>query len=223
MPASASRRGWVAALRRFAGDTLDAAPAAHCDLCGSVIPPGHRHLLDIDTRRLCCACHACTLLFQARQDGRYRLIPQGGTRLDREQVRISDAQWEALRVPVDIAFFFTSTPQARVVAMYPGPAGATESLLDLDAWDGILAANPALADLQPDVEALLVDRSAGARECYRVPIDRCFALAGALRSCWQGFSGGPEVRETLRAFLDELAAVSAQHRAPPLTHAGAAQ
>ena len=44
----------------------------------------------------------------------------------------------------------------RVVAFYPGPAGATESELPLDAWDAVLAANPALGLLRPDVEALLL-------------------------------------------------------------------
>jgi hypothetical protein len=71
-----------------------------------------------------------------------------------------------------MAFLFHSTPERRPVALYPGPAGATESLLSLDAWEQLVASNPALADLEPDVEALLVNRIG---EVYRnVP-----ALVGA--------------------------------------------
>ena len=44
----------------------------------------------------------------------------------------------------------------RVAAFYPGPAGATESELALDRWADVVAANPVLETLEPDVEALLV-------------------------------------------------------------------
>ncbi len=46
-------------------------------------------------------------------------------------------------------------------AYYPSPMGATESLLRLEAWKELEAANPVLATLEPDVEALLVDRRSG--------------------------------------------------------------
>ena len=45
-------------------------------------------------------------------------------------------------------------------AYYPSPMGPTESLLELDAWAALEAANPVLATLEPDVEALLVNRRA---------------------------------------------------------------
>ena len=54
-------------------------------------------------------------------------------------------------------------------------------------------ANPVLTELEPDVEALLVNRTNGAREYYRAPIDRCYALAGLIRTHWRGLSGGSEV------------------------------
>ena len=41
-----------------------------------------------------------------------------------------------------MAFFFHNSVLGRIVAQYPSPAGATESLLDLAAWDAIAAANP---------------------------------------------------------------------------------
>ena len=43
-----------------------------------------------------------------------------------------------------------------MTAFYPSPAGATESLLPLTAWEEIVRENPALREMQPDVEALLV-------------------------------------------------------------------
>ena len=46
--------------------------------------------------------------------------------------------------------------------------GPTESLLELDAWQALEAANPVLAQMEPDVEALLVNRARGARR----PLDR---------------------------------------------------
>ena len=44
----------------------------------------------------------------------------------------------------------------------------------VSAWERLVADNPVLAALQPDVEALLVNRMEGAREHYRVPIDPAF-------------------------------------------------
>jgi len=117
---------------------------------------------------------------------------------------MTDAEWDALRLRIDMAFLFHSTPERRPVALYPGPAGATESLLSLDAWEELVASNPALADLEPDVEALLVNRIDGAREYYRVPIDRCFALVGLIRTRWRGLSGGAEAWQAIRHFFAEL-------------------
>jgi hypothetical protein len=117
---------------------------------------------------------------------------------------MTDAEWDALRLPIDMAFLFDSTPDGRPVALYPGPAGATESLLSLDAWGQLAASNPALADLEPDIEALLVNRLDGAREYYRVPIDCCFALVGLIRTRWGGLSGGADAWQAIRDFFAQL-------------------
>ena len=45
-----------------------------------------------------------------------------------------DELWDSLLIPVNMAFFFRSTAEGRVVPLYPGPAGATESLLELESW-----------------------------------------------------------------------------------------
>ena len=92
-----------------------------------------------------------------------------------------------------MVFLFHSTPPAGRSRSIPSPAGATESLLSLDAWSQLVANNPALTELEPDVEALLVNRTKGAREYYRCTIDRCYALVGLIRTHWRGLSGGTEV------------------------------
>ena len=71
---------------------------------------------------------------------------------------LSDRQWEALMIPIDLAFFLYSSAAGQMVAVYPSPAGPTESLLHLDAWDDIARDHPRLRALEPDVEALLVNR-----------------------------------------------------------------
>jgi hypothetical protein len=90
------------------------------------------------------------------------------------------------------------------MAMYPGPAGPTESLLTLDAWGAVAARNSALATMEPDVEALLVNRIGEARDHYLAPIDRCYELCGILRMHWRGLSGGEEVWREIREFFARL-------------------
>jgi hypothetical protein len=192
------RGNWVATLRRFVG-----SPATErCELCGSGLGAVHQHLVEPANRRLLCACASCVGEIAAAPKSEYRVVPREA-RLLRE-FQMSDAEWDALRLPIDMAFVFHSTPESRPVALYPGPAGATESLLSLDAWEQLVASNPALADLEPDVEALLVNRIDGAREYYRVPIDRCFALVGLIRTRWRGLSGGAEVWEAIHNFFAGL-------------------
>jgi hypothetical protein len=200
-----------ASLRRFAEEeseraAKEAAEAAqeHCDLCGEPIPPEHRHLLEVSTREIMCACRPCSILFdsEAASEGRYRLIPD--RHLFLEDFEMSDAQWESLRIPVDMAFFFYSTPAERVVAFYPSPMGPTESLLKLNAWEELEESNPVLKGIERDVEALLVNRVRGAREHFLVPMDECYSLVGLIRMNWRGLSGGREVWEKLEQFFEEL-------------------
>ena len=198
-------------LRRFAQEesekaAKEAAEAAqeHCDLCSEPIPPEHRHLIDVSTREIMCACRPCSILFdrEAASEGRYRLIPD--RRLFLEDFEMSDAQWESLRVPVDMAFFFYSAPAERVVAFYPSPMGPTESLLKLSTWEELEESNPVLKGMERDVEALLVNRVRGAREHFLVPLDECYSLIGLIRVHWKGLSGGREVWEEIGRFFEEL-------------------
>jgi hypothetical protein len=198
--------GGFEALRRFARIR---PPAERCDLCGQEVGPDHDHLIEPSARQLVCACTACALLFSGRAGARYKRIPRRIVRLD--DFSLTDAQWDGLRLPISLAFFYESTPQARTVACYPSPAGATESLLELETWEEIRRRNPMLASLEPDVEALLVNRtqsrpggSVAPADHFIVPIDECFRLVGIIRTHWKGLSGGTLVWQEIAAFFAGL-------------------
>ena len=175
-----------------------------CDLCAEPIPPEHRHLVNLDSRELMCACRACSILFDRGAAGgdHFRLVPDRRLRL--EGFELDDVTWAGLQIPVDMAFFFRNSRAGRVMAFYPSPAGPTESLLDLGAWDELESANPVLASMEPDVEALLVNRARGARQHWLVPIDECYRLVAVIRTHWRGFTGGGEVWERIGGFFAEL-------------------
>lgn len=199
-------------LRRLAAPRPEPPPRAaaveSCDLCSEPVAPEHRHVVDLNARSLLCVCRACVLLLDRPGAGgnHFQLVPERRLRLD--GFRLDDASWASFRIPVDLAFFFRSTAVGRVTAVYPGALGATESDLDLDAWQQLELDNPVLADVEPDVEALLVRRTGGRHEHYLVPIDDCYALAGVLRTHWRGFGGGGEVWREIDSFFDRLRAQS---------------
>src|SRR3712207_6376668 len=202
-------------LRQFAQEesekaVKEAAEATqeHCELCSEPIPPQHRHLLDVSTREIMCTCRPCSILFdrEAASEGKYRLVPD--RRLFPEDFEMSDVQWTSLRVPVDMAFFFYSTPAEKVTAFYPSPMGPTESLLGLSTWEELEENNPVLGGMERDVEALLVNRTQGAREHFLVPIDECYSLVGLIRIHWKGLSGGQEVWKEIDRFFETLKARS---------------
>ena len=192
------RPGPLSALRRFVRDK----PAQErCELCGTPVDAAHPHLVDPKSRELRCGCRACAILFAGEGQRWLRVDPLAEYL---PAFRLSDAEWDGLRVPIGLAWFFKSSAAGRVVAFYPGPAGATESLITLDAWDAIVAENPVLSRLQADTEALLANRVGDKREHYRVSIDACYRLVGLLRLHWRGFSGGSEAWKEIGAFFDEL-------------------
>jgi hypothetical protein len=182
----------------------DAPEYEHCELCNAPIGSRHRHMLDLRSRDLLCACQACTLLFDrsAAGGGHFKLVPDRVLRLD--GFELTDHVWANLRIPVDIAFFFRAGAEERVMAFYPSPMGPTECQLGLDAWTEIEAANPVLALMAEDVEALLVDRAGDARRQWLVPIEECYGLVGLIRSHWKGLSGGKEVWSEIDDFFAGL-------------------
>ncbi|MBV9123506.1 MAG: hypothetical protein JO112_09125 [Planctomycetes bacterium] len=174
----------------------------HCELCSAELAPEHQHLMEPATRQLLCSCDACALLFSGPQHTRYRRVPRRIVFL--QDFCLTDSQWESLHLPINLAFFFQSSPAGKVIALYPSPAGATESLLPLDAWQELARDNPVLQELEPDVEALLVNRVGQARESFRAPIDECYKLVGLIRTHWRGLAGGVDAWKKIGQFLTEL-------------------
>lgn len=182
-------------------------PSEPCELCSTPLGPGHPHLIELSARRLLCACDACALLFEGRAGRRYKRVPRRVLRF--ESFRLTDGQWEGLMIPINMAFFFRSSIENRVVTLYPSPAGAVESLLSVDAWADIARENPALNDIDADVEALLVNRVGHARgsaaaDYFLAPMDECYRLVGLIRSHWRGLSGGTEVWQEISGFFADL-------------------
>jgi hypothetical protein len=200
----------------FATRRNKTVPGELCDMCGVPVHDEHPHVVDTDTRRLLCTCRPCALLFTHAGAGRgnFRMVPD--RYLVDPSFSLDGGRWEELQVPVAVAFFFKNSVLGRVVAHYPSPAGATESLLDLSAWDAVVAENPLAAVMEPDVEALIVRRagpgSSAEDECFLVPIDACYELVGRVRMHWSGFDGGAEARADLDAFF-----ANARTRARTLT------
>lgn len=199
MSQSFNPRNEFAALRRFIPQR---APTEQCDLCSAPVGSEHNHLVEPLTRKIVCACQACALLFSGQAGTKYKRVPRRARFL--ADFQMSDLQWESLLVPISMAFFFFSTPAGKVVALYPSPAGATESLLTLDSWEEIVSGNPVLAGMEADVEALLVNRVGMTREYYLAPIDECYKLVGLIRAHWRGLSGGSEVWTEINNFFIAL-------------------
>jgi hypothetical protein len=193
----------VRALRRFlVTDPVPAEVELRCELCATPLPPEHPHLVQVAQRRLLCTCGPCGVLFDnpGAGGGGYARVPDRV--LTDPGSTLTDAQWDALQIPVGLAFFLHNSVRGAVVACYPSPAGATESELTLTAWADGIGASGLAAQLVPDVEALLVRREP--RTCLLVPIDACYRLVGLVRLHWRGFDGGQEAWAAIDDLFAEL-------------------
>lgn len=196
--------GEFATLQRLLRKPKPQAPGERCDYCAEPVPPEHTHLIDLQARRIMCSCRACYLVFQpsGAAQGRYKTVPTRYVEI--AGFALDDTAWERLQIPIGLAFFFTNSVEGRTVALYPGPAGATESQLDLAAWNEIVAEHPVLGSLEPDVEAVLVLRRDGATRCFLVPIDAAYKLVGIIRLSWKGFDGGADAWGRIEAFFAQI-------------------
>jgi hypothetical protein len=189
--------GVFTALREFARPR---PLAEQCELCASALAAAHEHLFDARTGQLRCACGACALLL-VTPGARWTRVHHRVQRL--HAVRITDEEWHALALPIELAFF-VGDADGGVTARYPSVAGTIESSLALPSWEALVAANPVLAGLQPHVEALLVRRAGGHRDHFIVSLDECYRLVGLIRLHWRGFGGGPEVWAAIDDFFAGL-------------------
>jgi hypothetical protein len=182
-------------------------PTEQCELCSAGLAQQHPHLVEVASRQILCACDACATLFDGMEKSKYKRVSRRAQYLS--DFEMTDGQWESLLIPINMAFFFGSSIEGRVIALYPSPAGAVESLLPLEAWNEITETNLALRHLRPDIEALLVNRVGHAHgiaraEYYIAPIDECYKLVGLIRSNWRGLSGGAEVWSEIGRFFSDL-------------------
>ncbi len=196
-------------LRQFARKREARPPSEQCEMCSAEIPANHRHMLELSRNTLVCVCRPCSILFgdSGAGNGKYRLVPSRYLLLS--DFSMTDEQWDDLMVPVNMVYVFNNSLQNRVTAFYPSPAGAIESTLNMDGWNTLLANNPVLQDLEPDVEALLINRvgnnaTGTYREHYIVPIDTCFELVGLIRLKWRGLSGGEDAWKAIAEFFTNL-------------------
>lgn len=217
----------LAVLRRIATTRPAPVTGERCEMCAQPVAAEHQHVVDLENRVLMCACRGCYLLFDhADATLRYRAVPD--RYLEFPDFALGQRHWDALEIPVGLAFFFTNSVRGTTTAFYPGPAGATESELPLAAWGDVLEADPRLRVLAPDVEALLIrvpgrpdlgrslDGASGQITCHLVPVDACYALVGRLRTLWRGFDGGTEARTAIEEFFADVA-----RRSRPAPAAGA--
>jgi len=195
--------GAAPGLRRFLAPRTDTA-TERCELCSVGLGPEHRHLVDVEARSLACACLACAILFDrpGAGGGRFRTIPD--RYLADPAWHADPVRWKALNIPVDMAFFFCNSQLGRVVALYPSPAGATESEVEPAAWEDVFGDSALAREMEPDVEALLVRHRDDGGSCHLVPVDVAYQLVGRLRLHWQGFDGGAQVHAEVEAFFDDL-------------------
>ncbi len=199
----------VSGLRRLASTPAgSAAPVVggpardgeRCDLCGNDIPADHRHMLQMEERRIDCTCESCWAMRSG--DPQYRPV---GTRTSwLPDLELSDERWASFGIPIGLAFFMRSSVTGGMTGLYPSPAGATECELDLSAWDALRADNPVLESLEADSEGLIVNRLSNPPQYAIAPIDDCYRLVGLVKASWEGISGGTGLELALRGFFDEL-------------------
>lgn len=193
-----------------------AAPGERCEMCAESIGAEHSHVVNIEGRQLLCVCRGCYLLFTDPKAAlRYRAVPD--RYLSFPAFTISQGEWDALEIPVGLAFFFRNSALDRTVAFYPGPAGATESELPLAEWQQVLDRHPELTVLADDVEALLIrvpERGTADAVCLLLPIDACYEFVGRMRLLWRGFDGGQDVHRYLDEFFSMVSARARPGGAP---------
>lgn len=173
-----------------------------CDLCGRGVDAEHRHMLDLEERRIVCTCEGCWAL----RAGEPQFAPVGHRTLWLEDFEMPEDVWASFGIPIGLAFFMHSSVTDCVVAMYPSPAGATESELHFASWAQLIERNPVLDGLEPDSEALLVNRMVEPVGHAIAPIDRAYELVGLIKAHWDGISGGTAVEAAIARYFADLRA-----------------
>lgn len=194
---------------RVAARDRRSARQEQCELCRTPVAARHCHVVDTGRRSLLCACRACFLLVTRCPAGeaRYRAVPERYLWDPRHP--IAGLDWCELGIPARFAFFVHFG--TRVTAFQPGPAGVTETTLPPGLWTQLAAAHPLLATARPDVEAIVFRGRGWGTDCFLVPVDVGYRLAGVVRRYWAGGDGGPEMQDRVGELFVEI-----EQRARPL-------
>lgn len=188
----------LAALRRFARARPD---TQRCELCGAEIAGEHPHMLRRASGQIVCSCDACAILFCGQHGAKFLRVPKRILRL--ESFAFSEAEWDAMTLPIHMAFFLRGCHDESK-ALYPSPAGVMESMIELRPWPELTRSDAALASVEPEVEALLVNRIGDESAYFIVPLDTAYRLVGLIRTKWRGLSGGAEVWQAIAEFFSSL-------------------
>jgi hypothetical protein len=191
----ANSTGALSMLRRFARSRRD---VERCELCGSELSENHAHLLDRSSKQIACSCGACAILFCGQENAKFLRIPQRILKL--ETFRFTALEWDAMMLPINLAFFLRQSDE-KVAVLYPSPAGVMESLIELPRWNELFIGHPCLCQVQPEVEALLVNRIGDQNAYFIIPIDAAYRLVGLIRTRWRGLSGGSDVWKAIADFF----------------------
>ena len=145
-------------------------------------------MLELSSRELMCSCRPCSLLFdrEGAGSGRYKLVPERRLRL--EDFAISDAGvGGAARSGGHGVLLPLERRASGCSPTTPARWGRPSRSCELSSWQELEAANPILGELEPDVEALLVNRVA--RREHGTGSSRstsATALVGLIRTRWRG-------------------------------------
>ena len=137
-------------------------------------------IVDLATRRLSCSCRACWLLSGATGPASVRAVPE--RYLQGPALQFQSAQWEALQIPVSIAFFHDQQLDWADDRLLSEPGGR----------DGIGLTADRVARHRADKRLGAYARSRMSRPCssgraanaddecdgFIVPIDACYDLVG---------------------------------------------
>ena len=92
-------------LRRIAADRPRAVVGERCEMCAEPIRDEHQHVVSLQGRQLMCVCRGCYLLFTDQQaDIKFKAVPD--RYLSFPDFALSPGRWDALEIPVALAFFF---------------------------------------------------------------------------------------------------------------------
>lgn len=187
-----------------AGQPAEPGPVEICELCSVKLSALHRHLAEVGKRNMVCVCDPCALRFENVLSGRFKLVPRDVCPLLNFQM--TEAEWENLALPVNPVFIFHCSVTGRPTAVHPSPAGAVESLPPLTAWRRLAVKNPELNAFQPDVEALLINRTGKTSDYFRAPLDLCYELTGLIRKNSSSPAGGEKFWVEIETFFARLRA-----------------